>query len=224
MYYQLRHNTNFNIVGNYPQINRLTCEENKDILHQYQTLGVSRREFLNPLPPLDCFRFGEEAEITDAISNKYFSANVGFLASKKLLELLKNCILPNIQFHDSKIRDIIGTGSLDYTFCYIIEEQEHIEYSQSVFKKTDFLLMDASDAIEVNSFEHFHQLNHEIQKTEPGFKLTCVEISLTKPLDIVRLPGDSALFISEKFQEVLIEHNISGFDFKKSKVQIKNKE
>jgi hypothetical protein len=217
-YFRIAHETEYNEIGVYEQINELTIPTTKSIREKYHDLDKNRKEFLPQLPSLAYFKITENAKITDVLSNIFFSMNVGFLASERCMNIIKKFNMTNHQFHFSKISGIPDDHK--YYFFYLIEESQQINYNKSECCNTDFIGTKLSDPINISSYKEFTSTNIEIQKTRPGI-LSFTDVCLKNKLDILRLPGDSEIHISERLKNNLEDNNITGVFYKKAKVSFR---
>ncbi len=216
-YFQISHETDDKEVGVYEQIKELAIPTPRSVREKYYDLDESRKSFLENLPSLSVFKLASKAKITDVLSCLFLSMNVGFIASKKCSNLIKKSNLTNHQFHSAKIIGI--PDDLEYQFFYLIEETQKINYKKSVCCKTDLFGTEEGEPIEISSIDDFWRNNIAIQQAEPGSKLSFMEVYLCEQLDILRLPGNSRIFISEKLKNQFEVNQVSGVVYKPSKIR-----
>ncbi|MCT4637808.1 MAG: hypothetical protein N4A72_08870 [Bacteroidales bacterium] len=207
-YYNIKHDTEY---GSFEQIKELNRELTREDIELFNNLKLRRSLLPDKMPDLCSFKIAEEAIITDILSCLFLSMNNGFLISDKVINLLNSFAINEHKLFKAKVE---GT-SISYSYLFLPEEREYINYSESEFIKTKLLNINRGEEIKgITSYNHFVETNTHIQRTEPGSKLSFDKVVLTKTLDIFRLPGDSRILISERLKGAFDKAGITGFNCK----------
>ena len=86
-------------MGSYEQIKEFTTPLTKELIDHFGKLSSSRRDYLTDMPPLDKFKIGEESVVSDIISCKYISTNVGFIFSNKCKGIIDSSNIGEHLYH-----------------------------------------------------------------------------------------------------------------------------
>ncbi|GEM_PF-3001254 len=208
-YYYIKHDTE---RGSFEQIKELNRELKREDIEFFNNLKLCRSEHPKKMPDLCSFKIAEEAITTDILSSIFLSMNNGFLISDKAINILNSFAINEHKLFNARVDGISGS----YSYLFLPEEREYIDYSKSEFIKTNLLGIKKGGVNGITSYNFFTETNIHIQKTEPGSRLSFDRVILTKELDVLRLPGDSRILISEKLKRALEQEEITGLNYKLS--------
>lgn len=216
-YYQLTHSTNSKEVGVFEQIQELIIPYTKDLIDWFGVLELSRKTFLDAMPPLNKFKLSDTAGLTDILSFKYFSTNIGFLLNKNVKQILDDCLIFNYKYYNAVIH--LGNIKESFFLFHIIEGDSYIDFLNSEFYYTNFIGMKKDGPIEIKSFDDFNLKNHQMQIEKPGTLLSFTKVCLKDKVDVVRLPGNPRIYFSEDLKDKFEKNKVTGLTFNAAKCE-----
>ncbi|MCT4615119.1 MAG: hypothetical protein N4A49_09635 [Marinifilaceae bacterium] len=219
-YFYLSHSTDINTVGEFEQISSESLSV--DEIKLFNKIKLNRTSFIDKFPVTLNLNLCPNAIKTDVLSFSHISMNTGFIINSRALEIIEQHSCENYRLHDLKINYLTEL----YSFINVIEDSNNIDFKNSVFVRSSLLGLDSSkqQLNNINSISDFYNKNIEIQKNLPGSVLCFKKLVLNKKIDLIRLPGNSRILISEELKKEFLTKRISGIDFKLCNIEVELKE
>lgn len=213
-YFKLTIETDRKKVGEYPQVD-IVKNIPKDIYDDFSNLSV---EFFPDNPPdLNYFCFKREAKITDLISNGYIDLSTGLFINERLKSIVDQYKLFNVQYYEANIKK--DQKIYLYFYLHILESNEYIDFPQSIFGVGDPLGRPQGPTFKVNDlFGLTEKMNGFVANNNFDYVIP-LSIFLKQKIDLVRVPFEPSLFISEELITRFIKDKITGFNVEETTVK-----
>jgi hypothetical protein len=201
VYFEMALSTESEFVGTWPQLD--VPNKYFKVPNSFEILQF--REFPSVEPNLDNFIFKRAAKLTDLLSSYLPLTSIGVFVNQKFKDLIANFYVKSFQFYNCSLiaADKGFTEQLaenPYFFLHLIETNEIVDFSQSVFKD-----LKTGEMITVNSADQLPMF--------PSPK----KLVLKETPDLFRSPFKIALLVSESLKQAIEEASISGVWFEEYK-------
>ena len=220
-YYQINNSENEKIIGFRNQINQFNLK--LQLVKNYQNFELITNHMIHnnnlpvdQLPSFSNFLLDNRAKLTDVIAcNPMLLTQSGFLINGKVKNIFDQFSVP-YTYHDAIIH---GNGhkqipkksvnyfyidiknALDFNAC-LYNNSHVLDYEKCVFEVND-------SPASINTYNDFvNTFKHSQTK-----KMIPTKLVLLKPMDIIRLPGETGILCSEQLKNILEKESITGYDF-----------
>jgi hypothetical protein len=182
------------------------------------TDDLTNEELPDKAPNL-IFKLKDKACLTDVVSQARITAR-GFLVNEKVKNLLSDFNLMEHKFYPAKLI-AKGEESLYHWLHFTDEEKylQYIDYQNSTFHKSNLAFMKI-DSIYVSSYQDFWDKKMNLpMKHIRAEKITLLPELRKQGLDLFYIPYiHSDYWISNRLEEVLETHKISGLQTKEQSI------
>lgn len=211
-YYILDLETDRKKVGKFPQVD--TVEGlNKEKLDFFYSLNSKR--FPVTMPALQWFSFEKATKATDVIGNGYIDLGVGIFINEKFKTVIAQYTTVNVRYYKAEIKK--AGQILSYFLLYILDSTESIDFHRSTFGAGDVLGRPTGIEFMVADSRKLEEKVQELIETN---KLVIpISICLNQKLDLVRIPYEPSIFISEELKARLAEEKLTGFKVEETAVK-----
>lgn len=202
-------------VGKYPQVETV-ANLTKGKLDSFYNLPSEY--FPEIMADLNSFSFEREAKATDLVSNAYIRLNIGVLINERLKSIIDQHAVANARYFQAAITK--DKKIHPYFFLYILDCIESSDFPKSVFGVGDALRRPRQGrAFSVANNDELKEKVRVFVATSDEDCLIPLQIFLKQPLDIVRVPYETGIFISERLKMRLEEAKTTGVRLKETGVR-----
>ena len=218
-YFRLRNQSEG--IKQFPQITEMSLDYNFDAYNSVSFLNKFYGKKLDFNPNFDHFVLDSHIELTDVLSFSRVYPETGFIATKKVIDILTNSDIKISETMTYPVRIRYKDDFLkDYFWIHLCETfRDKIDYSNSWFEKTDFLFQN-KEKVRLSGYDNFLEVNKQIRQDKVGRLIFPHEITFLSPLenDMFSLGiGIYEWIISERLKQRLEVSGITGFEFIKVK-------
>ncbi|PIB34997.1 hypothetical protein BFP72_06120 [Reichenbachiella sp. 5M10] len=213
-YFRIRKSTSLKEVGHIDQIDegiRLIEVDERDA---YQTLN--RREWPDPMLPLDIFKLNRAAKLTDVLSCTFTQETVGLVVNEKVKSILESFRLECTKVFPMSIHSADLTKVHEYFLFYVTESRELVDFASSTYFKMDRGRTQMIEEISLRDIDEFYDA---YKKTRGGI-LAPQQIQFNSEPDFFRIPWGVSPYISERLKNALEKAQVTGIDIQPVKLEI----
>lgn len=214
MYYLLNNAKTRKQVGT--QFQTKGFVDNYDIDGPNSRVHLKYDEFPDFVPDLR-FELEEKAKLTDVVKPDNISLN-GFLINEKVKRIFEQCRLPEHRYFEASLLDQEGNVHPYYWLHLISNAYQMVDFSQSVFRKSDFPLKMRSTKNDpiypIKDLDNFLDTKNSLFDKDEYIVLDVLKIRNCQSFDMLYFGNlwINAKIISERMAELLKKEKITGID------------
>lgn len=169
-------------------------------------------------PNLGEILLDEDAVLTDNVSQSYMMA-MGLLVSSKLNNILKEVLVQPFTAYPAKV--ILSKKESEYYWIHFLSDiTSQINFEESVFVKKSYVDLSVEE-ITFENFTLFNQtMDNWVNNLEADLRVKKLAFldEIYYDLFFINTTGYK-LFCSQRLHDLLVSNNVSGFEFKKVKIE-----
>ena len=209
MYYTLEESTNKEIGREFPQI-----QESIETDLDKSVYKMPYHKFASFSPDLDHLILHKNSNYTDFLSCVY--RKVGFIISERVKNILIQLDLPEHKLYNAKVYKDDNIFKKYWSFVFYENIEENIDFTSTPFFIKESFKEDIP--IKIYSKNDLHNKINELSSLKTVYS-TNVILKKHPSYDIFYLhKGNSKVYISKNFRNLLIEENITGIDIRESRI------
>ncbi|MCU0430295.1 MAG: hypothetical protein MUF42_10025 [Cytophagaceae bacterium] len=218
MYYSLKNSIDRKVVGTIPQSNKVTEKITGGLsikIREELSQLLERDDFPEHIPILNEVLLDSAAKVTDMIDTTYLSYDSGIIASVRMRMALSEMKFDNYKCFDALVTH--NKREYPYSFFLLKDNRNSIDFTRSEFVVKDSL---GGETIESKQFDSYS--DYDQYRLKAAMKLHVVyplKIVMLQELDIIRIPGEPLIFVSEKFKQIIDENKFTGMNIQHSGVE-----
>lgn len=217
MYFTLTYSIDRKKVGTIPQSNRITGKLTGGLsvaLKEDLSKIINSPNFPENIKILQEILLDEEAKVTDWIRTTYLSEMIGIIISDRFHQKIKDIKIFNCKIYNS----IITHKKREYPYWFYFQKdlRDYIVYPKSEFMVKKIFESEILEIKKLGSFEEHNTLG--INESMKLNEIVPKTIYLNKNHDLIKLPHDPMLYISDKVKNIIEENKFSGMDIRPSNV------
>ena len=214
-YFQLAFEDDVHEVGAYPQISEVLASYDTSSSKAFTQLKYDQK----PEGQIDLsgFVFDSRAKVTDVLSCWMLFSSEGLFVNEKVKKLLNGFALKNCQYLEAIIHK--GAELYNYQFLFVMHALNLVDFKASTIEAkhiADFRMEPIS--VEIKSSEDFLLQYKEYYKKER--KLAFKRVVLNDEVDLMRLPFNAHIYVSDRLRNEIECQQITGLRFEAPQLEI----